>query len=146
MNYKSAYAEKLRDPRWQKKRLRILERDNWKCQCCYSTTSALHVHHLHYTRGKEPWEYEDKSLVVLCEQCHKEEPELLPQVLELYRTHVARFLLADDIRTIAALIMCAEQEGKTRLNVLDAIFAALPPPKKKGTYIHDSLPFVGSWR
>ena len=28
------YSEKLKDPRWQKKRLEILERDNFRCQYC----------------------------------------------------------------------------------------------------------------
>ena len=25
------YKQKLKDPRWQKKRLKVLERDDWKC-------------------------------------------------------------------------------------------------------------------
>lgn len=29
-----SYAEKFKDPRWQKKRLKIMERDNWKCCEC----------------------------------------------------------------------------------------------------------------
>src|SRR5262245_56290118 len=51
-----SYQEKLRDPRWQRKRLEILERDQWTCQRCHSTTKTLHVHHRIYRHGLEPWE------------------------------------------------------------------------------------------
>lgn len=65
----SAYAKKLRDPRWQKKRLEILRRDNWTCFWCGDTESTLHVHHTVYT-GKDPWETWDDCLLTLCEACH----------------------------------------------------------------------------
>lgn len=73
----SVYAEKLRDPRWQKKRLLILERDGWKCACCGEDQEMLVVHHLVYHALKEPWEYEDSELVTFCEKCHKYEHSLL---------------------------------------------------------------------
>lgn len=66
------YSEKLRDPRWQKKRLQILERDNWQCQICKDTESTLHVHHWYYETGKDPWDYPLKSLATLCESCHED--------------------------------------------------------------------------
>ena len=69
------YFEKLKDPRWQKKRLAILERDNWSCQQCGANESTLHIHHRVYRRGKEPWEIEDRLLVTLCESCHEVEKE-----------------------------------------------------------------------
>jgi hypothetical protein len=71
------YQEKLKDPRWQKKRLKILERDDWACQKCFDTESTLHIHHRYY-RKCEPWEYPDDALVTLCENCHEEEKESRP--------------------------------------------------------------------
>ena len=68
----SGYSEKLKDPRWQKKRLEILERDGWTSKVCHDKKSTLHVHHLWY-EGKEPWEVSEDSLVTLCESCHEEE-------------------------------------------------------------------------
>lgn len=62
------YAEKLKDPRWQKKRLQILNRDEFKCTLCGDEKTTLHVHHLKYS--KEPWEIEDKFLKTLCQDCH----------------------------------------------------------------------------
>lgn len=67
------YSEKLKDPRWQKKRLEILQRDNWACQMCFDTKSMLAVHHRYYRRGAEPWDYTDASLVTLCQECHEVE-------------------------------------------------------------------------
>lgn len=67
------YLAKLRDPRWQKKRLEILQRDEWKCQDCGNKDRTLHVHHRVYERGAEPWDYADHLLVTLCEFCHEGE-------------------------------------------------------------------------
>ncbi len=67
------YSEKLKDPRWQKKRLKILERDEWTCQLCGDDTETLHVHHKYYREKKEPWECGDFALVTVCHNCHKSE-------------------------------------------------------------------------
>lgn len=59
------------DPRWQKKRLSILDRDEFACQCCGSTSKTLHVHHLFYKKSSEgPWDYEDEALITYCDECH----------------------------------------------------------------------------
>jgi hypothetical protein len=62
------YAQKLKDPRWQKRRLHILEQRGWKCERCRDDKTTLHVHHKKY-RG-QPWEALDHDLEVLCEPCH----------------------------------------------------------------------------
>jgi hypothetical protein len=67
------YSEKLKDPRWQKKRLEIFSRDNFTCQYCNNTESTLIVHHLHYYPNTEPWEYCNGQLITLCETCHNKE-------------------------------------------------------------------------
>jgi hypothetical protein len=66
----ATYAEKLKDSRWQRKRSRILERCSGKCEECDST-SGLEVHHCYYRFGREPWQYPDIALLVLCPDCHK---------------------------------------------------------------------------
>jgi hypothetical protein len=67
---KLSYAEKLKDPRWQKKRLEIMQRDKWTCQLCGDSRQVLHVHHKEYINGREPWEYDNTQLVTVCETCH----------------------------------------------------------------------------
>lgn len=69
------YAEKLKDSRWQKRRLQLFEASNWKCEHCATGSKPLHVHHLHYFGNTDPWDYADALLVVLCEDCHKERQE-----------------------------------------------------------------------
>jgi hypothetical protein len=75
MSDKRTYSEKLRDPRWQKRRLEIMQRDKFSCRKCCDDTSTLNVHHRWYERGKEPWESTDECLVTLCERCHAAETE-----------------------------------------------------------------------
>lgn len=65
-----SYFEKLRDPRWQRRRLEVLERDGFACTECGDDKSELHVHHKYYVRGRSPWEYDDEALATLCEPCH----------------------------------------------------------------------------
>ena len=66
------YSEKLRDPRWQRKRLEILARDGWTCELCSSTSRTLHVHHGYYDKDYEPWDYPNETLHTLCDECHEE--------------------------------------------------------------------------
>jgi 5-methylcytosine-specific restriction endonuclease McrA len=66
---KKTYAEKLLDPRWQKKRLEILNRDNFKCTLCGDKETELHVHHEEYSG--DPWEAPVDKLKTLCKHCHK---------------------------------------------------------------------------
>lgn len=71
-----SYKGKLFDPKWQRKRKHILERDHFKCVLCNST-GGLSVHHKQYhfstklNRYRDPWEYADKYLITLCESCHR---------------------------------------------------------------------------
>ena len=68
----SNYSELLKSPKWQKCRLKILERDNFTCQKCGDTETTLHIHHLKYKKGQKPWDYSDKTLITLCKHCHYE--------------------------------------------------------------------------
>lgn len=70
---KKSYLKKLKDPRWQKRRLEILERDGWQCQSCGDTKNTLHVHHTAYFHNCDPWLYPDILLITLCEECHESE-------------------------------------------------------------------------
>ena len=69
---RAKYSEKLQDPRWQRRRLEIMELNEWMCQHCYATNKTLSVHHKYYVSGREPWEYRDEALITLCNDCHRE--------------------------------------------------------------------------
>ena len=100
------YSEKLKDPRWQKKRLEILERDNWACQRCFDTNSTLHIHHLYYDFKFDPWEYEDETLITLCEECHQKEKENYKDAIDMLRKGLAiKQFLSSDIRQLASILV-----------------------------------------
>lgn len=67
----SSFKKQYLDPRWQKKRLEILERDNFSCLICGDKEKTLHIHHLCYTKGGFVWEVDDTALMTLCSDCHK---------------------------------------------------------------------------
>lgn len=71
-----SYSDMLRDMRWQRKRLKIMERDRWRCRWCMAD-NTLQVHHKRYVRGRPPWEAPDHHLITLCERCHQRATELL---------------------------------------------------------------------
>jgi hypothetical protein len=68
----SKYVKELKDPRWQKLRNEILERDKYTCQICGAKDTMLHVHHKYYKQGLKAWEYSSEALVTVCENCHEE--------------------------------------------------------------------------
>lgn len=69
----NAFFEKYKDPRWQKKRLEVLDSAEWVCQSCYGDSETLHVHHKKYFKNRDPWDYDLDQLMSLCETCHKEQ-------------------------------------------------------------------------
>lgn len=71
---KKEYSEYLKNPKWQKKRLEILSRDNFSCVVCgngIDTDTQVHVHHLSYRKDCMPWEYDINDMRVLCRTCHQ---------------------------------------------------------------------------
>lgn len=68
---KESYSDKLRSPKWQRKRLEILQRDDFTCKTCGDTETTLNVHHIEYGKG-DPWDVENDKLITLCEHCHLE--------------------------------------------------------------------------
>mgnify|MGYP003620613016 CR=1 FL=1 len=68
---KAEYDLALQHPKWQKKRLKVFERDKWRCTQCKDTETTLCVHHIRYTK-KYPWQENMKNLISLCISCHKE--------------------------------------------------------------------------
>lgn len=76
------YAEKLRDPRWQKKRLQLLNRAGFRCEHCGYGQEELHVHHKIYRKGCEIWDYKDDEFIVLCLCCHQRITEELDCIRE----------------------------------------------------------------
>lgn len=80
------YSDKLRDPRWQRKKTEALIRDEFCCKHCKDKKETLQVHHIMYRKGLQPYDYELKDLITFCETCHKEVTDyknLIKQYIEL---------------------------------------------------------------
>ena len=101
MGKSSAYAEKFKDPRWQKMRLQIFKRDKWCCQICGNKENTLHVHHRYYEFGKDPWEYPPESLVTLCVTCHEEESCAMKYQMDALAKELKSKFFSSDIFSIA---------------------------------------------
>lgn len=66
------YKEQYKHPKWQKKRLEIMERDGFQCQACFSRKKTLTVHHKCFFANTEIWNYDDDCFITLCENCHED--------------------------------------------------------------------------
>lgn len=106
------YWEKLKDPRWQKKRLEVLQDHDFSCEVCGDGTSTLHVHHKQYFKGREPWEYETDQLAVLCEGCHESHHES-----------------EDELNLVCSFLPMDGPDSRDTIAALVAGYANLSPPK-----------------
>ena len=116
----ATYAEKLKDPRWQKMRLKVLERDEWECKICGSGDITLHVHHRYYKPNAEPWDYPLESLDTLCADCHEEETLCRKDYEQQLRQALRSYgYTACDVLEIVILICYTSRES-----VLEFIWSA----------------------
>lgn len=76
----SRYSQQLKKPRWQKIRLKVMERDDWTCRECHRKDVTLNGHHRFYLRGCAPWAYEMDWLETLCENCHEHREKAIVDV------------------------------------------------------------------
>lgn len=106
----TTYSEKLRDPRWQRKRLEIMERDHFTCRLCGDASSTLNVHHLRYRKGHDPWDYNENYLVTTCETCHERMHVLDPGAL-LVRSLIVGGASFDAIDSIAQMFWAFFEDG-----------------------------------
>ena len=148
----TTYAEKLRDPRWEKKRTKILIRDSRKCKICDNWDVPMNVHHSYYIWNNEPWDYPDKSLITLCKYCHEYLQELtrdkknyknylINHVLEFGLTKFAEECFKEPV-TYCVTIMRTSPSGdpyETWLNFENMEKLHQQYMKKKGYSIKDAL-------
>jgi hypothetical protein len=82
-----------KDPRWQKRRLEILQRDNFTCTSCGNNSETLNIHHcVPYKKNLKIWEYQDNELTTLCENCHKEISKIINNCKNIITNNCSRGL------------------------------------------------------
>lgn len=131
------YAELLKKPQWQKRRLQMIEAADWKCVECGAEERQLHVHHRRYIAGAMPWEYADEDLAVLCEQCHDKAHGLhdarpharrrpRPTINTLLRLVIQHPTWASKVPAWA--VPCDCDEGRALLAIIDLLNLGEPIP------------------
>jgi hypothetical protein len=117
----SAYSLKLKDPKWQKKRLEVLERDKWTCQKCDDKESTLHVHHIKYSTGN-PWEIDNKFLITLCEECHSCESNDMPSICaDLISSLKNKGCMSEDVFDLLEIVFYLDFKNKDLINGLSCM-------------------------
>lgn len=136
------YSEKLRDPRWQKKRLYALDDANWTCQECKSKDITLNVHHLYYISGRDPWDYEDTALLTLCELCHKRETFAMKPALQKLDHQFQRLgFLSGDVDFLAQILAThsfpydRQHHRETRIEMAMRFIVLLDIDSELGEYL-----------
>jgi len=138
---KSEYTKKFKDPLWQEKRLRIMERDMFSCRSCFRKDNTLNVHHKYYILDKDPWDYEDGALVTLCEECHELEHSEKKQYEQLLiQTLYNSGFLADDLREIACGFNSFKMDDHPKV-VASAISIFLSKVKNQKKIVNDFVAY-----
>ena len=105
ISQKKKYAERLRHPKWQRRRLEVMRRDGFRCLQCGDEESELHVHHKSYISGRMPWDYPLGNFETLCWRCHdlvlKDVQTLQAQLLD----EIAELGLPQDPAKLAGCMM-----------------------------------------
>lgn len=115
-----SYKDDLKDVRWQQKRLKILERDKWKCQKtnCSTPEYLLQVHHLDYFPGIKPWDYPDDMLLTLCDNCHGKENGRTELERNLASTLKMKGFLVSDLLALSCKLDTDKHFTETLLKIL----------------------------
>lgn len=119
------YKKQLLDPRWQKKRLEILNLDNFTCQLCNCKDKTLHVHHLCYNRGANIWDYPNTQLITLCQSCHEWEHEINLSLV----THEINTLGLTNVEIYTLLAEVIKQITNGNEKIIKEISELLSPEK-----------------
>lgn len=116
---KLEYYKKLKDPRWQKKRLEILKRDDFACKICGDTESTLHIHHRKYSNG-DPWDIDEQYLITLCENCHHSEQDCIQNAIRELSDAVRQKFFSSEIMDLAMAI-----KNMPMLHIPEVVMSAL---------------------
>ena len=123
--------EELRNIRWEKKRIEILERDGERCQAideygeqCRKTLKEekLQVHHRNYTAANI-WDEPSVNLITLCKEHHKQE----------------QFALGKSALKVSSALMKSNWMVKHRKFLARCISEKLISPEEFSAFVEEKL-------
>lgn len=123
------YAEKLRDPRWQKKRLEILNLAKWQCEDCGTEKVELHIHHSHYLYGVDPWDHPGDLMTVVCKSCHKER-QLVEQTIHTILGYVCQMTDLTTLRSHLLPTIARDFRAALFPGMMEKLLSQLPAPHR----------------
>lgn len=135
---KFQYYQKLKDPRWQRRRLEVLNNYQFSCLTCGSSDKTLHVHHKRYVAGREPWEYPDEDLTCLCEECH-ERVSAAEKILKAQHSNPLVNEAAVDFKDYLSLLLseCKEDEIPAVFEYLEFCMGNIALPDRHQMGVHE---------
>lgn len=114
------FFAKYKHPKWQAKRLKVMEVAGFKCTHCGDKDSTLNVHHISYFKGRDPWEYDDDELVCLCEGCHESMHDMEDRLKEaLHAYKVIHYQCNYSIEWLIGYLTAASNDGPFRIQAHD---------------------------
>ncbi len=119
----STYSERLADPRWQRRRLELYQRDNFECQHCSRGDQQLEIHHAYYVSGRSPWHYPGASLRTLCNGCHKIQQSVGPSAVFAWEV-LAGLGMTENVNAMGMVRLLEQARRKSGLS-LEAIWDGL---------------------
>lgn len=123
------YAEKLTDPRWQRLRLEIMSRDEFKCRLCFCDGSTLAVHHKKYSETGNPWDAAPDDLVTLCQTCHEKlhtgTVEKIPDAIGAFYRALTRGQLANSSDALISEIETASEFYEKAMDLMESAISPL---------------------
>lgn len=140
------YSDLLKDVRWQKKRLEVLNRDNFTCKECEKSDKSgeyvsLHVHHSFYEKGFKPWDYPLESLKTLCSDCHEKEGDKVKRYsYELIQAIKKAGAVAGNF----AQLVCVFREMSGRDDLTEMLIACCELPENK--YLIQAIRFAQQYQ
>lgn len=111
------YSDSLKNGNWQKRRVDILQRDNFKCTICGSN-ELLDIHHVDYIEGFKAWEYPNDMFKTLCRKCHEKEQPRSKAERYLMNSLKMKGFMVGDLLALSSKVDTEQEFTKSLLKVL----------------------------
>lgn len=114
------FFAKYKHPNWQEKRLKVMDEAGFQCSHCGDKDSTLNVHHISYLKNRDPWEYENKELLCLCEGCHAEMHAMEDRLKDaLHSYKVVSYQTMQSTEELIGYLVASSQQGPFRVKAHD---------------------------